>query len=146
MWSVTVTPFHILFISLSFCGFSLITWQVDKGSEKSQRSLPSDIKLVCFLNVDPSMVNLHWILTQSTCLMRKKSTCACAMMTLLKPLLCGTKVGLIKKAGEEVKGVDCEVTDLGLSLNWMTMGKLFDFSVAVFSSFMDANAYFPELL
>lgn len=78
--------------------------------------------------------------------MRKKSTCACAMMTLLKPLLCGTKVGLIKKAGEEVKGVDCEVTDLGLSLNWMTMGKLFDFSVAVFSSFMDANAYFPELL
>lgn len=30
-----------------------------EGQRVTDRSLPSDIKLVCFLNVDPSMVNLH---------------------------------------------------------------------------------------
>lgn len=39
--------------------------------------------------------------------------CTCAMMTFLKPLLEGTEVELIKNAGERVKNMDCEITDLG---------------------------------
>lgn len=39
----------------------------------------------------------------------------------------------IKNAGESVNYMDCEVTDLGLSSTWMTMGKLFDFSKPLFS-------------
>ena len=54
-------------------------------------------------------------------------------MTLLKALLCGTKVELMKNAGEGVKRMDLKVTDLGLSPNWMTMGKLFNFSKPQFS-------------
>lgn len=68
----------------------------------------------------------------------------CYYDSLLKTLLYEAEVDLIKKAGEGVKSIDCEVTHLGLSSNWMTMGQLFDCSKAQFSHLLHLRILFSQ--